>query len=63
MSGIKHGLENELGIRRTGSGLALAALMAGGLLVLWALASGGSTRENCERGDVGACAELHADYR
>jgi hypothetical protein len=37
MSGIKYGLENELGIRWTGSGLALAALTAGALLVLGCL--------------------------
>ena len=42
---------------------ALVVLIVGALLVMWLLAAGGSTFENCQKGDVKACAELQADYR
>ena len=41
---------------------ALALLVLGAVLVLWMLGGAGDTRENCERGDLGACAELRTDY-
>jgi hypothetical protein len=47
------------GIRQAG---ALALLVLGAVLVLWMLGAAGDTRENCERGDLGACAELRIDY-
>jgi len=42
---------------------ALVALIVGALLVLWLLGAGGSTMENCHKGDLKACSELQADYQ
>ena len=41
---------------------ALVVLIVGVLLVLWLLGAGGSTLENCHKGDLNACAELKADH-
>ena len=40
----------------------LVVLIVGALLVLWLLGAGGSTLENCHKGDINACAELKDDY-
>ena len=40
----------------------LVVLIVGALLVIWLLGAGGSTLENCHKGDMNACAELQADY-
>jgi hypothetical protein len=40
----------------------LVVLIVGTLLVLWLLGAGGSTLENCHKGDINACAELKGDY-
>lgn len=42
---------------------ALVALIVGSLLVLWLLGAGGSTLENCHKGDMSACAALQDEYR
>lgn len=52
--------ETEVGPVRAGG--ALIVLIVGGLLVLWMLGAGASTRENCDNGDMTACAELRTDF-
>ena len=52
--------EAEIGPVRAGG--ALIVLIIGGLLILWMLGAGASTRENCHNGDRTACAELRTDF-
>jgi hypothetical protein len=63
VSRISHGSERDPQSTPVMFSGALVALIVGALLVLWLLGAGGSTLENCQNGDINACAELQADYR
>ena len=59
---FSRGLEREPQSQPVMFSGALVVLIVGALLVLWLLGAGGSTLENCHKGDINACAELKADY-
>ena len=62
-SRLSRGFEPEPQSGRVMFSGTLVVLIVGALLVLWLLGTGGSTLENCHKGDLNACSELQADYQ